>query len=825
MISDYIEKYLSGFIGEPNLLFDKIFEEINNQLKIKNKNLLKYIFKLLDELQKNENDSLTATNIHFEYEIAYDIKILILEFIWNYFFWVNYENENSEIESKTLIDEIEALKRKIYYRSLPEKLTSLQFKKLNIQNKIYKTHLEYFSKFKKNATLNPSTLVNFLTFYKADLLEHFINTPTSIDLENKSSLNSYVLINVNPYDKLKKMKYKNEALLKKISTVVLFDCESSIKRFRDFNYQKLKDLNENNGTNFRNLIFITFESKQGGIHKITTKMNLMRDRFRIPANSTYIIVENEYKLISNLKIDYPPNPTFLGSENSTFWDSFLADVQIREDLYELRSIKLKNIFSLCLNEEIKVLILESIFSNNAKLKVINERTKQALEEMSEEEIIDLKQNLSYTLDSIINLNLKNEILKQIDKDTKVVVDNNLLTSDLEILRLKLLETLNFIKPEGMISWSSINNSIDDQLFFLSYRDQGNSYYHFYPNLIESTFPNCRKKTSLLISFLFKRDYFYSKYFLYKNYHDYQNHIIRKKHFDWNILHSEIDKLKQTYERNISYDLEADLSHVDHRETFKIKLNQKLKTCIASDLFIYKIESDVTRRVIKLSELYPISKQDEQIYCQNLDEIQEKINLFEKIINTNQQEEELKIIREQSRLGNVDAASIWKLLLRRKTEFLNEKELYKELKNSLEKENLRIVSFHYFKKIWLDPKSESFAPINKRVFKSLCIFLGLPKTYFFIIQRKRNASKQSSRLSTRYMNNLLKDLFNDGCFDDDAIPKKILNENITKYKIDHPLDELGIDEDHLIDDLDALVEIIKPELNLSKLEFLEENAHE
>jgi hypothetical protein len=68
-----------------------------------------------------------------------------------------------------------------------------------------------------------------------------------------------------------------------------------------------------------------------------------------------------------------------------------------------------------------------------------------------------------------------------------------------------------------------------------------------------------------------------------------------------------------------------------------------------------------------------------------------------------------------------------------------------------------------------------------------------------------------------MNRLLQDLFNDGSFDNGVDIKKNIVTNLEKYKRTHPLDELGINEKYLGENLTALVELIKSEVTLKELE--------
>jgi len=76
-----------------------------------------------------------------------------------------------------------------------------------------------------------------------------------------------------------------------------------------------------------------------------------------------------------------------------------------------------------------------------------------------------------------------------------------------------------------------------------------------------------------------------------------------------------------------------------------------------------------------------------------------------------------------------------------------------------------------------------------------------------------------------MNQLLKDLFNDGCFDKDKNTKEIIANRLKHYKKNHPLDDLGIDETNLADNLVTLVQLILPELKFIELEIIEKNNNE
>jgi hypothetical protein len=330
----------------------------------------------------------------------------------------------------------------------------------------------------------------------------------------------------------------------------------------------------------------------------------------------------------------------------------------------------------------------------------------------------------------------------------------------------------------------------------------------------------------LPSFLFKQYYSWSKYNLCKEYHKLLTHPIREQHFEWNKLKNKIQELKPEQKLNIDWNLENEYSNSDQRESYKIKLKgQRVRTAYGSDLLILTEDAKTQYRVVKIDYLLSLDNEDNKVFIQNLDEIQQNINIYDKIVDKKQQEAELEIIRKQFNLGDETAGRLWKVLLKNLAEVQGEDKLYSDLKKHFEIKGIKIVSPFHFKNSWINPQSESIAPLSKRVFIELCEYLKIPKIYFIIIQRIRNSSKQSSRQSTRQMNQLLKDLFNDGCFDTERNSKEIINNRLDYYKANHPLDDLGIDENHLATNLVALVELIQPELKLVELETIEKTSNE
>ncbi len=201
-------------------------------------------------------------------------------------------------------------------------------------------------------------------------------------------------------------------------------------------------------------------------------------------------------------------------------------------------------------------------------------------------------------------------------------------------------------------------------------------------------------------------------------------------------------------------------------------------------------------------------------------INRRVNPSRKLIDTKQQENELNIIREQFDLGEESAGRLWKILLARKAAISSSEILYHELKNIFSKNNLDMVSQGHFESTWINPDSSSLTPRGNKAFKVVCKYLGLPTTYLRIIYTIKNRNINGRRNATRIYSKLLKDLFNDGCFDEGANPKQILILKIDYYKNNHNLDELGIDEEKALEGLTTLIELIKPELSFKEIGNIE-----
>lgn len=831
IIVDHIIQHLVDYNKEDDELFEKTFRKLQYVKKNNYKDLLKYIFRIISEHGRFENDGLDAFHFHFESDFEDYIRQIIAEFLIIYQF-----QKVIELAPQSNTNEFSVLDKKNQLKGLQKKLSTCPdgASGKNGGNKIYKNWqieknntnslLKFFENLDESIALYPRVIFNCQIKFQKEISNSFLVTPYAIDITHKGQLDSCVTINTEPLSSIKGTKVFGGYLLRLIETIILFDSENSVKRFADFNAERIVDLNANHKTKFKQLIIISFGKKGGSFDDIREKIELVKDRFKLPDNSAYTLLSAEEAFLKGYKAKNEIPVNFWGIERSNFWDTFIRETSIR-DIYELRSIKMLNIYSLAFNEDIKNYILNDIFSENSNAKLLSDETKEIILQLNVEDRQAIFEPLSNTLDLIIQEDWRSHLINTKNHNSEIVLPQEVINNT-ELIS-KIRQVLCFTKENQLTSWSNLNALTTRPVMILAYRDQGKHPYYFNQNILETNFENSSSVSGEFLKCFFYTHYHWAKFNLSKSIHKYLDHPIRKEFFGWNELKRKINELKPENTDTTLWELENEYTAIDNRETIRVKFktSRKTKTYLASDLFIVKFNNGSKYRVEKLNELTNLDLEEELIAVQSLEEIQESINIYDKIVDRNQQDKELKLIRDQFNLREIDPTTLWKILLKKKVNSKSEKEIYEELSDFLKRRSLKIVSFFHFKNNWTNPKSESFSPLSKKVFLSLCEYLEIPKAYYAIMQSIKNASKQASRQSTRQMNYLLKDLFNDGCFDNISQARNILESKSRYYKLYHPADELGTSNDRLLDVLVTLVELISPELRLQHIESLQKIENE
>lgn len=825
LIKQHILPHLNSFTNETLSSIDNIFSEVQNDSKTEFTEIICYLEHLFNLCFLSTNKGLTSLHIHIENEFDDSQKLLIGEFLsiklFKYYYLIDNQINEANLSLVEFISQIEFKINSLEMRC-PDGASGKNggnriWKNWVKEKKENRTLLDFYKALDKNSSLKPKSIFNLQKNFCNSLSQKFEFRPYIKSIDNKRE--SYNLVNatktLNEIDEI------NNQIIDELDSIILFDCERK-RLMTNFSFEEINKWNTDYDTKFTKYLIITFGKDYSSINHTRNKIDLIRERFKFPNNTTYTITKSEIDFLLKRKESAPLSIEFVGYESSSFWDTFVLETSIRE-LYELRSIKLMNIYSICYTDEIKNYIIGELFSEKESSELISSTTKLAILELRDDDIEVLKEALSNTLDVIMNSGIKSKVVNSLINTPAIVLDEAILRN--QNLLSKVRNCLGLTKTAKFKTWSDLINSDLKDFVILSYRDQGRYPNYYFPSLLELDLESECIARVILHCFLFIHYYKWSKYNLYKEYHKLLTHPIREQHFEWNKLKNKIQELKPEQKLNIDWNLENEYSNSDQRESYKLKLKgQRVKTAYSSDLFIITEDAKTVYKVVKIDYLLSLDNED-KVFIQNIDEIQQNINIYDKIVDKKQQEAELELIRKQFNLGDETAGRLWKVLLKNLAEVQGENQLYLDLKKHFEAKGIKIVSPFHFKNSWINPQSESIAPLSKRVFIELCEYLKIPKIYFVIIQRIRNSSKQASRQSTRQMNQLLKDLFNDGCFDSNQNPREIIFNRIEHYRANHPLDELGIDENYLVDNLVTLVELIQPELKLVELETIEKTSNE
>ena len=827
LIKQHILPHLNSFKNETLSTIDNVFSEFKYDSKAEFTAVICYLKHLLNLCFLSTNKGLTSLHIHIDNEFDDSQKLLLGEFLSIKLFNFYYSIDNQINEANiSLIEIISHIELKIH--SLKMRCPDGASGK-NGGNRIWKnwikeinenrTLLEFYKALAKNSSLKPKSIFNLQKSLCNSLSQKFEFRPY-IKLINSKRLSYNV---VNATNTLNEIDEINNQIIDELDSIIIFDCERK-RIMTNFSFEEINKWNTDYNTRFTKYLLITFGKDFSSINHTRNKIDLIRDRFKIPTNTTYTIAKSEIDFLLKRNKNAQLSIEFIGYESTSFWDTFVLETSIRE-LYELKSIKLMNIYSICYTDEIKKYIIDEIFSEKESSELISSTTKLAILELRDDDIEVLKTALSNTLDVIINSGIKSKVANSLFNNPAIVLDETILRN--QNLLSKIKNCFGLMKIAKFKTWSNLTNFDLNVLVILSYRDQGRYPNYYFPNLQELDLDSECIAKGILPCFLFKHYYNWSKYNLYKEYHKLLTHPIREQHFEWNKLKNKIQELKPEQKLNIDWNLENEYSNSDQRETFKIKLNnQRTKTYHSSDYIIFSEINSDKPRIDRVKWFYEnIDLEDTKYKIQKLDELLDEFNPAERLIDTTQQEKELEIIRKELGLESETAARIWKILLRKKADNIGVDSLYEELNSLFIKNNIPLVRKSYFVDSWINFETTTLMPRGNKVVKVLFDYLNLNINYRLILYRLKNASISGKIEATKKYSRLLKDLFYDGCFDEHAPLKSIIESRIQYYQNNYSLEELGIDNESPFSGLTTLIQLIQPELKLTELENIERITNE
>lgn len=366
LIKQHILYLLNSFANETRNSLDKIISEIQNDSQIEFTEIICYIESIINLCFLATNSGLSSLHIHIENEFDDSQKLLIGEYLSIKLFKYYHANDNQINSPKFPLIELKGIiesKLKVLENKCPEgaKLTTNAKTKVKQPNEILKKWLkdkndirqllDFYKSLNESSSLNPKSIFNVQKNFCNSLSQIFEFRPycTMINGKNKS----YNLLNA--INTLNEIDFGNNEIIDELDSVILFDCERK-RVMLNFSYEEINKWNTDYYTRFTKYLIVTFGKENSSINNSRNKLELIRERFKIPTNSSYTITKSEIDFLLNRKESTPLNIEFVGFESSSFWETFVLETSIRE-LYELRSIKLMNIYSICYNDKIKNYII------------------------------------------------------------------------------------------------------------------------------------------------------------------------------------------------------------------------------------------------------------------------------------------------------------------------------------------------------------------------------------------------------------------------------------------------------------------------------------
>lgn len=832
-ITDHIRTYLDEFIKEDDG-FSDIYSRVIAKDKEESKNALIYINKLLNELVRNQDRDLNYINIHIEGADESTIHH-ISEFVCIKFFLLGVDAEEvASIENDLLGKKItEQIKMLTYrFRETPSYVSG---KKVTLKAKrwaeekarITAIHGFYSDILKRRnergASIQPRTIINVLHKELRYLLNQFNANPYALFIDQIKKDSSYLLLNCdksrNDIDGIKTL--NDDYLSDGIENIILIDCER--KRIsQSFNWRELSEWS--NTGKLTNLIVFSFSNGSFSFNRLKSRLDRIQTRYysipKFPSYQAYTILAEELRMLSIPNQIRTPTINFFGEGHSTFWEDFKLEIGVYEGLYELKSIKMMNVYSLVINKELKQILLDDIFNFSETPKIITNDTRESLRELTVESISSLKTSLNNTLDFIIQSPWPNYLSDKAVRVPSIIIPDGIRRHDLFMRALQV--ALRITRHNKLLIWFDWNVASDDEVIILDYRDVGRFPFGIIPNIVELEAKDASKIECYFLKFFFKDKFDWAIYNYNSNLTKMLNNELRVKYFDWTGLFDKCQSIKPEREESTIWDFENLYESGNPSVNVKVKFTNsaKFRSYSASELFVVRNSMANKFRVYRIEDLIEDDHSD-NYSIQMLDELHSELNIYEKIANVKKEEEELQLIRSNYSLDkNEKADRLWKILLRRRCHNNSIDAIYDEVRLYIETRRLKLVSKNTFNEHWINPDSKSLIPREKKVFYSLCEYLGLPKSYFKIMLRLKNVEVQNSRRNSKQMNALLSDLINCGCFDDNADILEILTPLKNQFLSDHDFDEIGFYEETLIEDLEALVELLKPYLNPIQVEKIE-----
>ncbi len=406
---------------------------------------------------------------------------------------------------------------------------------------------------------------------------------------------------------------------------------------------------------------------------------------------------------------------------------FTAQVS-NNDLKELNSFKIRNIFSIVFNEESKNLVLNDLF-NKEGLFLTSETKHELFKFLSLEERNELKDYLTTYLKYQIESNWYKTLKKELHSKNinRVLVPTSILSNDLILAQLKEL-----FPNKKFIDWRSYNEN--SSVLIIDYN-------HAWKKRNIFTVQDSSSSAFFLKHF-FGYIYQWKIYKEDKHLFNRMNTQTRETLLGENVL-SEINE-KLVSLRPQKPLIECDLLHESDHKSYCNPPEEMIIYFNSSDNNKYRITSSF---ILEKDKKYSVKTAKELVSNPSHFEGTFKISSLEKIISEidliefnkaiEKDESGFKIIQsisEKFKLKEEDGV-YWKQLLQIKSIEYEINDVFSRIEEISGINNF--VSLNTFENTYCNPQNSTIIPREKKVFKAICQYLNLPPEYRAYIHRRRN----------------------------------------------------------------------------------------
>ena len=787
-----------------------------------------------------EDNELTLYHIHIDDFLNEDEQAIVLDEIIEHFhdyYCLNIEDK-SDFNAGTIIRDItNKLKNNSTLRN-PTSKEREEIQKNKHYLKIKRSLLK--DSYLENQPIFPKVIFNFnvntLSFYsnnadkelrqlfkskgwnrmkipaeevnkKESLLRSFKYTLLD-DVKNINQNNvTYIALNKHSFKRNDKIKIGDSSVsfLDKIESVIFFNNYAK-KDFNHFQLNYLETLNNDYGSNFKHVFSISFNSKKTK----TTIWNLIQKKENIRNSITGNLKNNFEKHIA-LNKDYLlsswPKVDFFGYKTNQFWVSF-RDIASLNGLKELVSIKFRDIFSICLSENIRHFILNSIF-NESKSDIISSETFQLLKELDGETKNSLKKELQLFLHSIMESDYLSELKNLLCPSNSNRAEFGILISQSiaknPSLRSEISNLLN-VPERNIKTWYS-NSFGAKEYIILAYRDIGSYKYNFYPNLFESG--KILVKKAFLFNFLYS-DYYNTACYQYNKEHAklLSNSLLNDK-YNWKDLFNKIEQSKPIISNPI-YEDELNYSNSENLTQYRVKFegSKRELRIEPSDKII--ICSLCDYELLGVQNFFDQYLENPNVVITQLGNLVDELELPEIDYNRKEITDQLAFIKIDLGIEDMDTIEnggrLWKILLQKKLqEFGDEEVFYVEIMKLLEKVGVH-VSKSTFINVWCNPQSNTIRT-NLKALQQICSYFKLPNSYYSLVRSYSSGTATVAGNSTRIHNELITYIVDSGILKSpDERFDLLLTQMILDFSEDfqQDLSLIGFTEENLSQQLKKLI---------------------